>query len=176
MKHTRAALFAGLTLTAASVGAFVPAQAAVTDDTEVTFTIAAAGGLNITAPTTGTLANTTSGDLLTSGTLNPVEVTDEKGALVAEWTATVSSTAFVNQSDSSKTIPASSLVYAAVPTASIGTGVPLFVPGVFGTSNPAVTYAGVGNSKVSWSPELELAIPATAPVGQYKATITHSVS
>lgn len=175
MKHVRAALVAGFGITAASVGVVPPSEAAETA-TDVTFTITAAGGLTVTAPASGTLADRTSGQLSTSGTLAPVTVTDQTGRVAATWTATVSATAFVNQSDSSTSIPAANLVYAASPTASVGTGVPAFVPGVFGTSNPSVTYVGVGNSEVSWTPGLTLTIPATAPVGQYKATITHSVA
>ena len=175
MKHTRAALFAGLTLTAASVGAFVPAHAA---DTTVTFTITSNGGLAVTAPGTGTLTdvNIAGGAATATGDLESVQVTDTRGALVANWTATVTSSDFKNGTDPNKTIPASRLTYTASPSASLGTGVPAFTPGVFGTLSPTVTYAGVGNSTVSWVPNLSLSVPATAPVGVYEAVITHSVA
>jgi hypothetical protein len=163
----------------AVVGVHAPAQAATTGDTNVTFAITSGNGLAITAPTSTTLTDKTAGSTSTTGTLSGVHVTDGRGALVATWSATVSSTDFVNQTDTSKTIPKANLTYSVLPgaiTTALGTGLPVFVPGVFGVSAPGVTYAGVGSSDVSWDAGLNLTIPATAPVGTYAATITHSVS
>jgi hypothetical protein len=176
-----AALAAGvLATTALGTGAaLAPAQAATTGDTTVTFAITTGNGLAVTAPSSGTLADKAAGSATTTGTLTGIHVTDGRGALVANWTASVSTTDFVNQTDTTKTIPKANLTYTVLPgniTTSVGTGVPVFVPGVFGTSAPAVTYAGVGSSDVTWNAGLSLAIPATAPVGTYSATITHSVS
>lgn len=179
MLHTRAALVAGLSAAAIGVGAFAPAQGATdSDDTEVTFQITSGGGLAVTAPTAGALGNITSGTASTSGTLGEVEVTDSRGALVAEWTVTVKAGDFVNQSDNTEKIGASNLLYSAVPAPELGVGVPLLVPGVFGAADgllPKVTFAGVGNNRSSWTPNLTLTVPATSPVGVYKSTITHSV-
>lgn len=179
VRRTVALATAALTTgTFATVG-LSPAEAATTGDTTVTFTITAGSGLAITAPASGSLADQVAGTTSTTGTLTPVQVTDGRGALVASWTATVTSTDFVNQTDGTTTIPKANLTYTVAPgnfTTAVGTGVPAFVAGVFGVTSPKVTYAGVGNSDVSWSPSLSLSIPATAPVGVYQATITHSVS
>ena len=182
MQIRRTAVLAAGVLATGALGtgaALSPAQAATTGDTTVTFAITAGSGLAVTAPGSATLTDKAAGSATTTGTLENIHVTDGRGALVASWTATVSATDFVNQADNTQKISKANLTYTVLPgdvTTSVGTGVPVFVPGVFGTSNPAVTYAGVGSSDVTWKAGLSLAIPATAPVGTYSATITHSVS
>ena len=181
MQIRRTVALATTVLSTAALGAvgLSPADAATTGNTDVTFAITAGSGLAVTAPTSATMTDKTAGSTSTSGTLTGMRVTDGRGALVATWTATVTSTDFVNQTDNSQTIPKANLTYTVLPTditATVATGVPAFVPGVFGVSSPKITYAGVGSSDVTWNAGLGLVIPATAPVGTYKATITHSVS
>lgn len=174
MRHTRAALLAGLTLTAASVGAFVPAHAA---DTTTTFTLTG-GSLTISAPGSSNLGSAATGAASVSGTLGDVTVTDNRGALVAVWNATVQSSTFAHNSDSAFDIAATSVNYApGVPT---GSGA-VFTPGVGGLLGgavplPAVTAAGAGNNTATWDPRVTVALPAQSVVGTYTGTITHSVS
>jgi hypothetical protein len=174
MKHTRAALLAGMTLTAASVGAFVPAHAA---DTTTTFTLTG-GSLTISAPAAADLGSAAAGAATVSGNLGDVTVTDDRGALVAVWNATVQSSDFAHDTDSSFDIAATAVNYTpGVPT---GSGA-VFTPGVGGLLGgalplPAVTAAGVGNNTATWDPTVTVSLPAQSVVGTYTGTITHSVS
>lgn len=163
---------------AAAVGlAAPPAVAAPTTDTTVTFTITA-GGLNITAPAAVNLGNGVSGGNV-SGTIGPVQVSDQRGLLAATWTVTVSSTAFkTGGGTAAETIAASAATYTpGLPTATTGVPVPVpGLPGALGTPRTAYTATAVGSNSVTWNPNLSIALPAAAVAGTYTGTVTHSVA
>jgi hypothetical protein len=156
----------------ALVGVHAPADAA---DTTTTFTIAAAGGLSISAPGSVDLGSVSSGAASVSGSLGTVTVTDQRGLILGNWTATASSTDFAHSSDASFDIAKASAVYAAGATAgdagaSAGLGGSMVAPVV------AAARLGAGNNEVTWDPTVTVALSPTAVVGTYTATITHSVS
>ena len=156
----------------ALVGAHAPADAA---DTTTTFTIAAAGGLSISAPATANLGSVSSGATSVSGSLGTVTVTDQRGLILGNWTATASSTNFAHSSNATYDIAKTNAVYAAGLTsgdggASAGVGGSLVAPVI------AAARLGAGNNTVTWNPTITVALSPTAVVGTYTATITHSVS
>jgi hypothetical protein len=177
----RVTLAAALAAFASVVGfGAAPAVAAPSNtvDTPITFSISA-GGLTITAPTTTVnLGSGVSGGSV-SGTIGPVQVIDARGLLVASWTATVSSTPYhTGGGTPAETIPNSAATYTpGLPTAT--TGVPVPVPGLFGTlgaPRTAYTATAVGSNSVTWNPTLSIALPAAAVAGTYTGTVTHSVA
>jgi hypothetical protein len=174
MHMRRPAALAALTAVASVglVGVNAPAQAA---DTTTTFTITAAGGLSISAPASANLGSVSSGATTVSGSLGTVTVTDQRGLILGNWTATASSTNFAHGSNSSYDISKASAVYATGAVsgdggASVGVGGSLALPVV------AAARVGAGNNTVSWNPTVTVALSPTAVVGTYTATITHSVS
>ena len=64
------------------------------------------------------------------------------------------------------------------------TGVGVFTPGqattglaqALSSSRTAFTGAAVGNNSASWNPTVVITIPASAVVGTYSGTITHSAA
>src|SRR5688572_7906799 len=87
--------------TALLAGTALPASADDTGDTTTTFTLAG-GDLAITIPLMATLNEGDSGDLLVTGTLGEVLVTDDRGAILA-WAVSAESTAFTGSEGSSST-------------------------------------------------------------------------
>ena len=167
---------------AVAAASYTPAHA---EDTDVTFELTGAGGLAISAPATADLGSAATNAGTLSGSLGTVTVTDERGALLATWTASVSSTDFTTGgATSAETIAASDVSYwSGLATATTGTVVA--VPGQLdallaqdlGASRTAFsTSSAVGNHSVSWNPTMVVAIPAAAVVGTYTGTITHSVA
>ena len=180
MKHTRAALFAGLTLTAASVGAFVPAHAAdnpADNATDVTFSLTG-GDLEISAPASQNLGSAAAGAGVVSGKLSPVTVTDTRGALIGAWTATASSTDWAHSTDTSFNIPKAAGLYTAGTVTSTGGGIGAGAGGTLAATVIAAVRTNLfaGNSTASWEPTIAVTVPPQSVVGTYKATITHSVS
>ena len=174
MNRNRAALLAGLTMTAVAAGAFAPAQAA---DTTTTFEIVAAGGLAINAPGAADLGTVNSGAATVSGQLGDVTVTDERGALLGNWTATASSTEFAHEgTDRSQDIAALNATYLAGVVTNTGLGVSAGVGGNLEVGAIAASRVGAGNNSSTWDPTITVALPQQAVVGTYTATITHSVS
>jgi len=82
----------GTTATLAVVWAAAPAAAAPTDDTVVTFDVAA-GTLDVDAPAAANLG-AGAPDTVITGTIGPVTVTDGRAAADASWVASASSTDF----------------------------------------------------------------------------------
>ncbi|WP_091610895.1 hypothetical protein [Micromonospora mirobrigensis] len=173
-----------LTASAASVLALAaPAVAAPTDDTVVTFTIGTAN-LDITAPPAVNLGSAFAGQTLT-GQIGPVTVNDQRAALSATWTATVTSTAFTTggAGPAETIIPGLVDYWSGPATATTGTGT--FVPGQL-TSAQAVPLnlprtafsktSGSGNNTATWNPTIDIQIPDAAVAGTYEGVITHSVA
>ncbi len=158
--------------------------------TPVTFTVTTTGTLAITAPA-GPVALGTGAVGTTIGTLGnfgAVTVTDNRALNPASWTATVYSTDFVNSVTAADVIPAGDATYltgtvAATPAQGLGStavSVNLLTPIALAngpTGQSVVTETGFdGDNSTQWSPEIQLAVPATAVLGIYDATVTHSVT
>ncbi|MEV4536138.1 hypothetical protein AB0J82_20315 [Asanoa sp. NPDC049518] len=184
---SRRATLAAIAAVAAAVGfGAAPAVAAPgpTATTGITFQITAggltitAGGLTITAPGSVSLPNGVSGGTI-NGDIGPVQVIDQRGLLVAAWTATVSSTDYTTGGGTAaETIPNSAAIYTpGLPTATTGVPVPVAgLPGTLASPRTAYTATAVGSNSVTWNPNLSIAIPAAAVVGTYTGTVTHSVA
>ena len=153
-------------------GLHAPAEAA---DTTTTFTITAAGGLSISAPASADLGSVSSGAASVSGSLGTVTVTDQRGLILGNWTATASSTDFAHSSNATYDIAKASAVYAAGATSGDG-GAAAGVGGALAAPVVAAARVGAGNNTVSWDPTVTVTLSPTAVVGTYTATITHSVS
>ncbi|HUF32229.1 MAG TPA: hypothetical protein VMN58_03335 [Acidimicrobiales bacterium] len=172
-------LAAGAALaTAASMLAFAPGAQAQT-----TATLSITGGLlTISEPaSTVHLGNVESGSLTFSGTLGNVQVTDERGNLVATWTATVSATNFTTGTAAtpaaSETIANTNITYTAPAATTTGTGT--FTPGVgltLGAPATAGTWAGEGTNTATWNPTLAFTLLSSQVSGTYTGTVTHSVA
>jgi hypothetical protein len=173
----RSALLGIATLVAGLVPA-TAAEAAGSADTTVTFTVSA-GSLDITAPPTVDLGAVAAGTTVT-GQIGPVVVTDTRGAVTADWEATVATTTFVNGTD---TIPQADVSYWSGPTTA-STPATGFTPGqptagdavVLTGTVTAFSHAGTGGNTATWDPTLAVDVPLTALAGVYTGTVTHSVS
>lgn len=148
-------------------------------DTNVTFQLAA-GGLAVTAPASASLEGITTGGGSFSGKLGPVTVTDNRGAPVATWTVSVSSTDFTTGDEpAAGVVPASAVAYVAgVPTLTGATAafVPAASPSLNATPAPIGVGTAVGSNTAQWNPALTFSIPQSAVAGTYTGTITHSVT
>ena len=163
-------------------GAVVPAQAVTPGDTIATFTITA-GALAVTVPASTVAINTgtvNAGAATASGQLGSVTVADTRGALLNNWTATVSSTTFVTGGASTaETVAVNQIAYSSgAATASSGLGA--FVPGTLangslpGTAGTHTAFAG--NSSTTWNPTLTFTLLSSQVAGTYTGTVTHSVA
>jgi hypothetical protein len=176
-RKQRSALVGIVTLVAVLSPA-AAAQAATSASTTVTFTVSV-GTLDITAPATVDLGTAVPGATV-SGSIGPVTVTDTRGDVAAVWTATVSSTPFVN---GASTIPNTAVTYWSGPTTA-STPATGFTPGqptagdavALGATVTAFSFSGSGGNTATWNPTLAVAVPSTAIVGVYTGTVTHSVS
>lgn len=172
------------TVVAAAVAAIVPTPSPAADTT-TTFTLSAAGGLSISAPASKNLGSAATNAGTLSAQLGTVTITDDRGALLGTWTATVSSTDFTTGlATANETIAKASVSYwSGAATASTGTLTA--TPGQLLAAN-AVTLAAsrtafsasgiVGNNSVSFNPTVIVNIPASSVTGTYSGTITHSVA
>jgi hypothetical protein len=160
-----------------------PAFAATTGDTTTTFTILA-GSLSITVPATASVGSGSPGATI-SAQLGAVQISDGRAALVATWTATVTSSDFTTGgATDAETIGKANVSYwSGVATSTTGVGV--FTPGqvnagaaqTMGSSRTAYTLtAGVGSNSATWNPTLIVSPPASAVAGVYSGTVTHSVA
>jgi hypothetical protein len=185
------ALIIAMALPAAAATSALAAPAAgpgPSEGTTVTFEVTTSGTLGITVPDGPVdLGSGLVGSIIGApANFGDVTVTDNRGANPATWTATVYSTNFVN-SVSGDVIPAGDATYltGTVTTTPAETGlsavsvngtVPLAL-GTATTGQPVVTETGYdGDNSTVWDPEIDLAVPATAVIGTYDATITHSVA
>jgi hypothetical protein len=170
-KLTKMAVSCGMAVTAVAAMS-APALAAGTPTT-ATFTINA-GTLSISAPASATLGAVSAGAATASGALGNVVVTDNRGLLAGGWTASVTSTTFVNGTSS---IPNTAINYTA-PIASV-TGTVIVVPtsGALGsTLNAQVATSVLGSDTATWNPTITVTLPTTVVTGTYTATLTHSVA
>lgn len=153
--------------------------------TSVSFTLTAAGGLTISVPTSANLGTVPTASGTLSAKLGAVTVTDDRGLLNGNWTASVVSTDFTTGAGSAQEKIAAANVYywSGAATATSGTGV--FTPGQLLAANKVSLSVSrtafsatstAGNNSVTWDPTVEVSIPATAVVGAYTGTVTHSVA
>ena len=166
------------------VMAAVPAAAAPTSDTTVTFAVQA-GTLDITVPTAINLGSGSAGGIVSSP-LGEVKVGDGRTAVNATWIASVVSTDFTTgEGTNAQTVPVANATYWSGPaTATSGDG--SFIPGQAGpaaaitlsTNNKTafVHDGGTGNNTAAWNPTLQISLPLTALDGTYTGTVTHSVA
>ncbi|GAA0357572.1 hypothetical protein NE235_33485 [Actinoallomurus spadix] len=159
--------------------------ASTTCPTTVTFSVTAPGTLTINVPGGPVnLGGNAPGNQVT-GQLGAVTVADQRAALAATWTATVSATNFTTGgNDPAEIVPASDVAYWSGPaTATTGTGT--FVPGQADAA-AAVTLdqsrtafsktTGSGDNSATWNPTLVITIPAQAVAGTYTGTVNHQVA
>jgi hypothetical protein len=160
-------------------------------DTITTFTIGPTGVLEISAPvgpvnlTSGLTTPVTPGGTITAN-LGTVTVTDLRSALDAGWDAQVASTHFTTGAGSpAETIPAADLGYDPTATLAtlfgtyaslVGTAITAADPGLSAIPATVVTAVGAdGDNQASWNPVITVDVPASAVLGTYSGTITHSV-
>jgi hypothetical protein len=167
-KLASAALAIGLV-----VGGFAGTAQADVGTTTATFAILG-GNLAITVPASPVaLASVSTGSLTASGQLGAVTVADTRGALLNNWTTTVTTTAFVTgTSTPNETVAAPMVAYSSGP-ATAHSGLGAFVPGTM-TTPPSHT-ALVGNSSTTWNPTVTFTLASSQVAGTYTGIITHSV-
>ena len=166
----------GLALASAAAG---PALA--DGDTTTTFTLTGAG-LGVSVPGSATLsASTNIGITSLSSQLGATQVDDNRGALAASWTATVSATDFTTgAAGTHETITKDNVTYAsgtATASSGLGVDVPTLVAVSLATPQTAFAHTGVtGVQSTTWNPTIAVTVPSDAVAGTYTGTITHSVA
>jgi hypothetical protein len=156
----------------------VPAQSGPSGGTPTTFSVTI-GALTITVPASADLGAGNPGTTIGPAPLGTVEVTDDRAALGASWTATAASTDFTTGGGTpSETIPATDVSYAPGTLNTTGTATDTGTPVTLsGTPAPVVAATAItGDNTCSWDPDLSVAVPSAAVGGVYTATVTHSVS
>ena len=178
---TLTTIFAAAAVSLAGFGT-TAANAAGSGDTTTTFTVTGTG-LNISVPGSATLGDAATGAAsLTGQALGNVTVTDGRGALVATWVTTVTSTDFTTGTGSAanQKVTAANVTYNPGLAVGVPTGVGTFVPGVSGTIGAGRTAAswtvGSGNNSATWNPQLSFALSSDQVAGTYTGTVTHSVA
>lgn len=167
---------AALGIAALLSGAPLPASAAGSGDTTVTFVLAGST-LNIDVQPTATLSNGGAGAGSVSGQLGQVKVTDLRGGL-QNWNASATSTTFSNGGAGAGLTESTGVSYSTGPFTTTGNIV--IVPGgstaLNGTAaNVAGPTAVIGNNTAAWNPTLTVSLPPDALAGTYSGTITTSV-
>ena len=180
-KQLAALVIAGTAL--AGVVVAPGAQAAPTGTTSTSFELTG-GALGVTVPASATLTGAATNVLAQAitGSLGTTTVTDARGALVAAWTTSVSSTDFVTGTaprEAAQIVPSTEVDYTtglATATSGVITATPGLVTQDLSAARTAMVGAGVGNNSVSWAPSLTVNVPAGNVAGTYSGTITHSVA
>lgn len=167
---------------AAALCTSLPAGA---DDTTTTFSLTQAGGLSVSVPASANLGSAATNAGTLTASLGTVTVTDLRGALGASWTATVSTTAFTTGlASAAESIGKANVRYWSG-AATATSGVAVLTPGQLtallaqplDVSRTAFSAAATaGNNSASWNPTVIVSVPASAVVGTYTGTITHSVA
>ena len=168
-------------VTALVIGVLAPGAQAAPGDTAATFSIAA-GSIGISVPTGPvSLGSTATGAAsLANRPLGNVTVTDARGALVATWVTTVSSTNFTTgTATTNETVLNSAISYASGSPVTGSSGSGTFVPSTaltLATPGPAAAWTlGVGNNTQVWNPQLSFTLLPTQVAGTYSGIVNHSV-
>lgn len=173
-----------LALSLASAGSMVLLAAPADAAQGVTFTLTA-GLLTVSDPADTSLGSVGTGTATISNSLGSTTVSDNRGALLGTWTASVSSTDFTTGLATADETIGKALVdyYSGAATASSGTAVR--VPGQatallaedMSAARTAFSATGVvGNNSTTWAPTVVVNIPSDAVAGTYSGTVTHSVT
>jgi len=173
---TRLAYLGAATATAAAlmVVTALPASAAQTGDTAVTFSLGG-GTLDIAVPTSAALTNGVSGATSITGTLGATTVTDNRGLLTG-WTSSAASTAFISTpagtTSTVVTYGSGTITKTGFVTTTSSGSVPVTT-----TAVPVVVATLVqGVNTATWNPTLTVTLPATSTTGAYAGTVTTSVA
>jgi hypothetical protein len=169
---------------ATAAGSMIAFSAPADAGQGVTFTLTA-GLLQVSDPADKSLGSVGTGTASISNTLGSTTVTDNRGALLGTWTASVSSTDFTTGAASANETIGKALVnyYSGASTASSGTAVR--VPGQatallatdLSTARTAFSATGVvGNNSTTWVPTVVVNLPSAAVAGTYSGTVTHSIT
>ncbi|MEV0350084.1 hypothetical protein AB0H88_30270 [Nonomuraea sp. NPDC050680] len=160
-------------------------EASTTCSTTVTFTVNAGEGLEISVPDGPVSLGGGQPGNQVSGQLQVVTVMDQRAALNATWTASVSGTPLTTGGGTgAEIIPLSALSYWSGP-ATATTGVGTFVPGQPTAASAQVLdevytafskISGAGRNSASWNPTIVVNVPDQAVAGIYTGTISHSVA
>jgi hypothetical protein len=171
-------------LVALVLGTAILSLPAHADDTTTTFTLSA-GPLAISVPASASLGSMATGTASLSAQLGAVTVSDTRGALGEDWTATVSSTDYTTGGATADETIANDDVSYWSGAATAATGVAVRLPGQLlaanaqslSTSRTAFSAsATLGNNSTTWNPTLVVTIPSDAVAGTYSGTVTHSVA
>ena len=174
---------AGLALAAGLVAGGVMGTAGIASadaNTTTTFTIDG-GALTVSAPASVDLGSVDTGSASIADQLGPVTVTDLRGALESDWTASVSASAFTTGTATAhETVAASDVDYLSG-SATATTGLGTFTAGGAQTDLSADRLAfeqagGTGNNSATWNPEITLNLSASQVAGDYTGTVVHSVA
>ncbi len=161
-----------------SVPVLIPALTITATANTSTAAPGTAGALSMTGPISANLGSTVPGGSA-SASLGTVQVTDNRG-FGADWTATVSATGFTTGNGTApQTIPASDAYYDITGGSTTGPATFSTAPetNLSGDPQPVVSATSVGvATSATWYSMIDVNVPATAIVGQYTATIVHSVS
>jgi hypothetical protein len=185
MKKVRAGLTALVAASVLLVALPGVAGAATTGTTTATFTLTG-GAMSITVPGTTVNLGTVS---VAAGTLTSllgtVTVNDNRGLLSGGWTSSVTSSHFTTGAGTAaETIVATNVSYwsgAATATSGLGSllGSQLTSLLAVVVNSVQTAFTGgslIGNNSASWNPTLVVTIPASAVVGTYTGTVTHTVA
>ena len=166
----------GTVAVAGTVLALVPvgsAMAADSGDTTATFTLAG-GSLDVTAAAGAALTDGAPGAASVSGSLGAVGVSDTRGS-TAGWVMSGASSTFV---DGAGSVSTGVSYNSGAATGSTGTVTPTST-GATSITAVAPVAAGTlasGNNTASYTPDLTVALPASALAGDYTGTVTTSVA
>jgi len=137
------------------------------------------GVLSITAPASASVGSTGPGTTLT-GQLGGYQVTDNRAAASANWTAVVSASNFTTGAGSrAQTIPAGDADYLISSLTTTGTATVRYAAATIlsGTAQSIVAATGAnGDNSATWKAALAVSVPASAVAGTYSGVITCSVS
>lgn len=181
-----------LAIAGMTAAGFVAAPTASAEDTDTTFVLSAAGGLSISVPAAVELSSgTATGSSSVQAQLGNVTVSDNRGALLGSWTASVSATDFVlstvvGEPGEGESIGKANVTYlsglAGTLDGLLGLG-GAFTPGQTAAAQDLSTsrtaYSAtltIGNTEVTWNPTVTVNLPSSAVVGTYEGTITHSLA
>ena len=152
------------------VGAALPAFAA---DTSTTFALTG-GSLTLSVASTATLTDQASVEAANTitGNLGVVTVTDARGG-TADWTASAASTTFTGAGLS----VSDGVAYTngVVTESGTNTVAPVIAQSITAEAPVASATAVSGNNTASWSPTLDVSMPAGALAGDYAGTVTTSL-
>jgi len=161
-----------------------PSAHAAPGDTIATFTITG-GALNISVPSSTVNLGSVGTGQAAGGpwALGATTVTDTRGALIATWTVTVTSTDFNNTTTGGSTaaekVTAPNVLYtsgAATATTGLGAFVPGTTAGSGGTGIGAAHASAAGNNSATWNPTLTFTLLSSQVAGVYSGTINQSVA